>query len=158
VAACVEEDQDHRYFMRIDRSPIRPNLAKLPLSINAIFQRQEAITSVKIAFDQDLLYVETGRGPIGLQATIAFADDRPTLRQLSFLLQVVDIDAYAQKSHAYLFCETIIRSLELKYKPKGAVTTRGVGTFEKKPTWRRINQIARIWSDLYPQSELVIVF
>jgi hypothetical protein len=169
VVACVEEipdHRDHRYYMRAERSVDKSKSDTRFLMFSILVAPQQALDSIKIALDDARLHIESGRGSTAFLASVTFTGERPPLRKLAFMLQLIEtfVGEYRLWKHqCYWFCHTIMRVLELEYKPKGAVVEdqKGFslpGTWNKIPVSRGYQAVKNIQTGLeklYPKSEPV---
>jgi hypothetical protein len=168
VVACVEEVPDHRdhcYYMRADRSVDKPKCNTRFLDSSALVAPQQALYSVRIAFEDARLHIKSARGSTTFVASVTFASDRPPLRKLVFVLQLIEtfVREYRLWKHqCYWFCHTIMRVLKLEYNSKGAVA-KGREGFSLPETWHKIPisrkrqalKAVQAGLALYPKSELV---
>jgi hypothetical protein len=132
VVADFENPPAH-YFMRLERSVY--HATSLPQRISLVSSSRPARDSVRVSINEALLHHEAARGPAELVASISFGIQKPLLRKLSFVLELISnfVSEYRLFNHqCYWFCLAIMRALELDFEGAGVTHHPGfdrVGTF-----------------------------
>jgi hypothetical protein len=117
IVADAENPPAH-YFMRLERSV--DQAVSLPKRIAIVFSSRPARDSVRVSINEALiLHNEAARGPTELVTSILFGTQKPLLRKLSFVLELISnfVSEYQVFNHqCYWFCMTIMRAVGLEFE------------------------------------------